>query len=133
MGTKNPTPGTDPAYDDWLEARTGETPHDPKPAPVEVVVVEAVQIEEYPARSVFTDQVPTSTVAIRLVPKLRTRARLTLRATVDTFIGGAGVTTGSGFLLAANTNLCVEATDTLYGVVAAGNGTVYVLAEVREG
>lgn len=134
MGTQHePTPGTDPAYDAWLEARTGTAPHDPKPTPVEVVVVEAVHVEDFPARSIVTDQVPVSQVAIRLVPKLRTRARLTLRATADTFIGGAGVTPGTGFLLAANTCLTVEATDTLYGVTLAGNGTVYVLAEVREG
>lgn len=50
-------------------------------------------------------------------------------ATVSTYIGAAGVTTGTGFELKAGESISVDldAGEALYGIVTSGTGTVHVL------
>lgn len=132
MGT-TPAPGVVPEYDELVENVTGETPHDNKPEPIEVRVIHAVRTETLPPRTVLADQVGVGVLPVRLVGEQRTRATVTLRPSVDTFIGGPGVTPGTGFLAAADTVLTLTTTDALYGVLAAGDGTVYTLTTLHEG
>lgn len=47
---------------------------------------------------------------------------------VNVFLGGADVTTGTGYLLAANDIIALDlVNESLYAIVAAGSQTVYVL------
>lgn len=101
---------------------------------VPVVVTDAVRVEEHPPRYITTDQVPVTDVASRVLTTNRARASVTLTAVaVDVYIGGEGVTPGTGFLLRAGAYHTITANGTLYAVAAAGASSVLsVLSEYRD-
>jgi hypothetical protein len=124
---------TSPEYAENYEAQTGEEPH-AVPA-VDVRVVAPVRVEEFPARTIVSDQLPVDTIPVRIAGELRHRAVLTIAPHGgDIYVGGPGVTTGTGFLVTDGTGLTIESTDALYAIAnTAGAVVVHVLAQMRDG
>lgn len=118
---------------DYELFETGELPHALEV--VDVRVVTPVHVENYPARTIVTDQVPIGTTPQRVAGELRTRAHAMICARGgDVFIGGPQVTTGTGFLVKADQVLSIESTDGIYAIAAAaGVATVHILTQIREG
>lgn len=52
-------------------------------------------------------------------------------ASLSTFLGAAGVTTGTGYELKAGESLSVDLArgESIYGIVSAGTGTIHVLEQ----
>lgn len=135
MGT-TPAPGVSPAYDEYAENETGVTPHLEKPPPIETVSVGTVNTDNVPARTLLSDQVAVSeAVAVRLAGEHRSRRSLILTAAGgDVFLGGAGVTPGSGYKLAAGQTITLPVTGPVHAITApAATATVYVISLVNEG
>lgn len=125
------TVSTSPEYVENYEQQTGAEPV--TVPPVEVRVVAPVRVEEFPARSIVTDQLRVVGLPVRLAGELRSRAVLTLAPHGgDIYLGGPGVTTGTGFLVPDGGTLTIESTDALYAV-SDTSATVHVLAQLREG
>lgn len=131
MGT-HPAPGVSPEYDELYEDTTGSTPSDDKPEPLEVRVLNAVRTEPYPPRTVLTDQVGAGVLAVRLVGEQVSREAVTITATADVFVGGPGVTLGTGYLIRAGERVTLTTTAPLW-VIAAAPATVYTLTTLHEG
>lgn len=77
-------------------------------------------------------QVPLGTTAVEVtrVPDIGDRAySVALTPTVDTFVGPAGVTAANGYRVPAGATLAVDlgSGERLYGILASGTGTAYVL------
>lgn len=77
-------------------------------------------------------QVPLTTTAVDLTGLVDTRDReysLAITPTVDVFVGAAGVTAATGYRVPASTTLALDLTsgERLFGILAAGTGTAYVL------
>ena len=124
--------------EDWHESETGEPEAYDEPhahAPVDVVVCEPVHVQEFPARTVVSDQVPLDTQAVRrIAPELRTRAQLRVCPRGgDAVIGASSITTGTGFLVKADQVLSIMASDAVYALGVAPGVTMHVFSEVREG
>lgn len=109
----------------------------PIAAPVEVTLTSnVVRVEDHPPRSVTTEQTPvTAVLPARLVAERPARVSVTIQPTgADIYVGGAGVTPGTGFRVPVDGSLTVEATCALYAITAAGGAaTVYILSQHRDG
>lgn len=102
--------------------------------PVEVEVVGAVRVLDFPPRTVTTDQTPVGAQAVKLLNENRTRASATLSVVgADLFIGGPSVTPGTGYKVPNGGGFTLTATGALYAVTAGATATVYVLSEHRDG
>lgn len=119
--------------EEFTEATTGNVAH-VAPEVVDVRVVDAVRVEEFPARSLIAYRNAVGVVAVQLAPELRTRAALHIRPTGGAIFiaSSASVTTGTGYTVPDGQAVRIEATDSVYAI-AAGNVDVSVMAEVREG
>lgn len=128
------TPSPETALEEWTEAKTGQEPHIAREV-VDVRVVEAVHVEDFPARTIITTRSAVgSTISVQLHPRLRTRAALHIRPVGGTIYlaNSSAVTVGTGYALPDGQALRIEATDAVYAI-AAGPVDVSILAEVREG
>jgi hypothetical protein len=78
-----------------------------------------------------TAQVAVSTTRTELTnrPATDPRNSVAVRCTVDLHVGGMDVTVANGFLVPAGAtfSMDLQSSERLYGVLAAGTGTVYVL------
>lgn len=119
---------------EYIENETGDNAHTQNvPTATVVTVSDPVLIKHVPARTLTTESVPVDVIAVRVASDLGQRAALTLRAAgADIFIGGPGVTVGTGFLVPVGTVLTLETSAAVYAV-AAGPATMYVLSQHRDG
>lgn len=79
-----------------------------------------------------TAQVPLGTTAVELTRVFDVRDRaysVAVTPTVDAFVGAAGVTAATGFRVPAGATLTLDLSsgERLFGVLASGTGTAYVL------
>lgn len=78
-----------------------------------------------------TAQVAVGTTVVELTnrPATDPSNSLAVRPTVDLFVGAAGVTAATGFLVSAGSTLTLDlqSSERVYGITAAGTGTAYVL------
>lgn len=135
MGT-TPAPGVSPDYDHFVTDETGTTPHYEKPAPIEVVSVATVNTDQVPARTLLSDQIAvTDALPVRVAGEHRARRHLVLTAeTAAVFLGGPGVTAGTGYKLAAGQTITLPVTGPVYAIAApAAPATVHVIGLVNEG
>lgn len=121
---------------DYAEDVTGDDPALAGPIPVEVA--NAIRVQEFPARTINSGQVPVGSQAVRVVSALRSRVRLHLAVRTGEgplWIGGhAGITAGSGYPLAAgDPPLILETSGDVFAIAPAGNTTVCWLTQNRDG
>lgn len=125
-----PAPGVEPDYDTYAESETDTTRH--KPDPVDVRVIAAAPTPDARPRSIVTEQVPVSGLVVRVAGENRLRTRLVLRADGDVWIGGPGVTPGTGFNIAGTQPIVLTSTGAVYAIAGADQ-VCSVLAEFLDG
>jgi len=76
--------------------------------------------------NIASAQPTVGTTSTQIAAARATRQRLTLSSPNPFYIGPAGVTAATGFLVAANAYITLETTAAMFAVAAA-SGTVYVL------
>jgi hypothetical protein len=95
--------------------------------------VHVQRVDEQGSTAVATAQVTVGTSATVLAAARETRKAVLVAvdasASKPVYVGGVGVTTGTGVKLAAGEALEVRTTAALYGVVSSGSVTVYVMEE----
>lgn len=121
---------------EFAEDVTGDDPDVTGPIPVDVVG--AVRVQEFPARTINTGQVPVGAQAVRVVSALRSRVRVHLAVPAGSgplWIGGhAGITAGAGFpLVAGDPPLILETSADVFAVAPAGNTILCWLTQNRDG
>lgn len=119
---------------EYVENETGDNAHtQPLPSAVAVTIADPVQTKALPPRSFTTEQIPVGVLAQRIASDLNQRVTVTIQPTgADIFVGNAGVTLGTGFLVPAGASLTLDTTAPVYAI-SAGAATVYVLSQHRDG
>lgn len=123
------------AVEDYIEA---VDPDDHTEGVVAVRVEGKVVVEDFPPRTITTDQIPVGIQAVKLAPSLRTRSSLTLTvrgsSAVHVYVGGHGsITTSSGFLVTPESSMNIEATGEVWAIADAPGSTVHLLAQHKDG
>lgn len=87
-----------------------------------------VDVTERAAATIATNQVSVGASATLIVTANASRKRVTIvqHGTTDVYLGGSGVTTSTGALLAGTkgNQLIFRGDDAIYGIVASGTQTV---------
>lgn len=122
---------------EWLEDETGAVP-DPH-APLDVRVVEAVRVQEFPAQSVTTGQVPlgAANTPVRIVAARPSRVavRVSNRSSVAIYIGGSDqLSVGTGHQLDAGESIGLEMNGAVWAVAGTAKaGNIHWLTLNRDG
>jgi phenylpyruvate tautomerase PptA (4-oxalocrotonate tautomerase family) len=95
--------------------------------------VHVQRVDEQGATAIASAQVAVGTSATLLAAARDTRKAILVfvddAASGPVYVGGAGVTTGTGVKVSAGHALEIATTAAVYGVVSSGSVTVYVLEE----
>lgn len=132
------TQGEDTMTDrqDYTEDTTGTTPH--AGAPVDVRIVDAVLVQEFPARSWAPGQTPVAADPVQIAPPHHARVslRITNTGAQPVWLGPAqsNCTQSGGYPLAALASIVMETRAAIWAVAAPGQpSTVATLAQFKDG
>lgn len=122
------------AHQEYVEDTTGETPH--AGAPVDVRIVDAVRVQEFPSRSWSPAQLNVGTAPVQIAAPhhARTQLRVTNTGTTTVYLGPAqsNCTVTSGYPLAPGEALTLETRAAVWAICADA-GTLATLAQFKDG
>lgn len=129
-----------PAYEagsdvlEYVENETGDNAHTQGiPEAVPVTIYDPVLTKPVPPRSFTTEQVPVGAIAQRIASDLNQRQTVTIKTVgAAVALGNAGVTLGTGYLLAVGETITLDTSAPVYAI-SDGAATVHVLSQHRDG